>query len=166
MEWSVQDLGALGEFIASIVVLVTLVYLSVQVRQGNRHAKAQTRQRMVEQAQTELYALVENDVLADSFSKKGQLSPTEQAKLNYFLASAMRQREWEWFQYQDGTIDRKVYEAYHGVVRIHLGSPRGRRWWDSVGKTAFDPDFVYAVDSLLQESEPSTYFEDVGKWDD
>ena len=165
MEWSIQDLGALGEFVAAMAVLITLVYLSLQVRQGNRHAKAQARQRMVEQAQSELYTLVGNDVLADSFSKEGQLSPQEQAKLNFFLASSMRQREWEWFQYQDGSIDSKVYEAYHGVILVQMGSQRGRRWWASIGKTAFDPDFVSAVDSLLAGNESSTYFKDIRRWD-
>ena len=49
MEWNIQDLGAAGEFISSIAVLVTLVYLAVQVRQskavvieGARAARLQT----------------------------------------------------------------------------------------------------------------------------
>ncbi len=32
MEWTVQDLGALGEFIGAIAVVATLAYLAVQVR--------------------------------------------------------------------------------------------------------------------------------------
>ena len=34
MEWTIQDLGALGEFLSSVAVLATLVYLAVQVRQA------------------------------------------------------------------------------------------------------------------------------------
>ena len=33
---TIVELGALGEFLGSIVVLFTLVYLAVQVKQGNR----------------------------------------------------------------------------------------------------------------------------------
>jgi len=33
---SLQDLGSLGEFIGGIAVLVTLIYLAVQLRQGNQ----------------------------------------------------------------------------------------------------------------------------------
>ena len=36
MEWTVQDLGALGEFIGAVTVIATLLYLAVQVR----HARA------------------------------------------------------------------------------------------------------------------------------
>jgi hypothetical protein len=36
---SIMELGALGEFVGSILVLVTLVYLAVQIRQGIAHAR-------------------------------------------------------------------------------------------------------------------------------
>ena len=39
---SIMELGALGEFIGSILVLGTLVYLSMQVRQGNAHSRFTT----------------------------------------------------------------------------------------------------------------------------
>lgn len=32
MEWTVQDLGAIGEFVSAIAVIATLAYLAVQVR--------------------------------------------------------------------------------------------------------------------------------------
>ena len=38
MEWTVQDLGALGEFVGAIVVVVKLAYLAVQIRQSNQVA--------------------------------------------------------------------------------------------------------------------------------
>ena len=43
------DIGSIANLFAAIGVLVTLVYLSRQVRQGNLLARAQARQRMVEQ---------------------------------------------------------------------------------------------------------------------
>jgi len=38
---TIAELGAIGEFVGSIAVLVTLIYLSVQVRQNTRHVRAQ-----------------------------------------------------------------------------------------------------------------------------
>jgi len=162
---TITELGAIGELLAAIAVLATLVYLSIQVRQGNLHARAQARQRMVEQAQSELNALMNDEQITELFTKRETLSPHEQAKLNYFLAESMRQREWEWFQFQDGTIDQPVYEAYHEVIAIQLGTTRTRQWWNSIGKTAFNEDFVASVDSLLETTELSTYFQDIRQWD-
>ena len=38
---TISELGSLGELIGSIAVLVTLIYLAVQVRQNTRHVQAQ-----------------------------------------------------------------------------------------------------------------------------
>jgi hypothetical protein len=38
---TIADLGSVGEFIGSIVVLITLIYLAIQVRQNTRHVQAQ-----------------------------------------------------------------------------------------------------------------------------
>ena len=34
MEWTIQDLGSIGEFVGAIGVIVTLVYLAYQIRQN------------------------------------------------------------------------------------------------------------------------------------
>jgi len=163
---NIQDLGALGEFIGSVVVLVTLIYLAIQVRQGNLLAKSQARQRMVEHAQTELYTQINDPSITYAAVKEGPLSEEEQAKLSLFLTELMRQREWEWFQYKDGVIDRDVYRAYHEVIEIFLGPTRTRKWWESIGRFAFNESFVQEVDSMLENLEPSTYLRDIRTWDD
>ena len=38
---TIAELGAIGEFVGSIVVLITLIYLAIQVRQNTRHVQAQ-----------------------------------------------------------------------------------------------------------------------------
>lgn len=38
---TIAELGSVGEFVGSIVVLITLIYLAVQVRQNTRHVQAQ-----------------------------------------------------------------------------------------------------------------------------
>jgi hypothetical protein len=163
---SIQDLGALGEFVSSVVVLVTLIYLAIQVRQGNLLAKSQARQRMVEHAQSELYAQINDPSITYAVVKEGRLSEEEQAKLSLFLTEFMRQREWEWFQYKDGVIDGDVYRAYHEVIYIFLSSARTKKWWGSIGRFAFNESFVNEVDGMLENSEPSTYLSDIRTWDD
>ena len=42
MEWTIQDLGALGEFIGAIGVVITLGYLAYQIRQNTVQLKQNT----------------------------------------------------------------------------------------------------------------------------
>jgi hypothetical protein len=145
--------------------LITLIYLARQVRQGNLLAKYQARQRMVEQAQEELYHWATHPALRASFVKKELLSPTEQEEVHYFLLAAMRQREWEWFQFKDGVIKKEVYEAYHEVIALHLGTPRTRTWWQTVGRIGFNAAFVAEVDGFLAKKPTTTYFEAIRNFD-
>ena len=153
------ELGALGEFVAAIAVLVTLVYLTVQVRQANVFARAQTRQRMVEQAERELYQLVEDPVIFKCFLKKEPLTEDEKIKLVFWLIASLRQREYEWFQYRDGNIDRETWETYRTVMLTHLTTPRTREWWGSFLSTSFDPEFVAEVNLLIEHNPPTDFFE-------
>jgi hypothetical protein len=159
---TLNDVAAISTIVAAAAVVVSLIYLSRQVRQANLLARSAVRQRMVEQAHEELYQLVNDADLRDSWRRSVTLSGEAQSKLSFFLAAAMRQREWEWYQYKDGIIDGDVYRAYHEVIAFHLGAPRTRKWWATVGRLGFNPDFIADVDSLLA-ARPLTddYFEQI-----
>ena len=162
---TISDLGSIANLLAAIGVLVTLIYLSRQVRQGNRLAKSQARQRMVEQSDEEIYRWGSDSRLRNCFVKKGALSEEEHEILHCWLVAAMRQREWEWFQYKDGVIGRDVYEAYHAVIGIVLGTPRTGKWWKKIGRIGFNPEFVADVDRFLAHQEMTKYFEEVRRYD-
>jgi hypothetical protein len=162
---TISDLGSIANLLAAIGVLVTLIYLSRQVRQGNLLAKSQARQRMVEQSGEEIYRWGSDSRLRNCFVKKGALSEEEHEILHCFLTATMRQREWEWFQYKDGVIGKDVYEAYHAVIGIVLGIPRTRNWWRRIGRIGFKPEFIAEVDRLLAQQKMTSYFEEVRLYD-
>ncbi len=163
---TISDIGSIGNVLAAIAVFVTLIYLSRQVRQANMLAKSQVRQRMVEQTQEEIYQWMNNPDLPECFLPAADLSPAAQAKLHFFLLAAMRQREWEWYQYKDGVIDKAVYQAYHEVISLHLGVPRTRTWWRTVGRVGFHPEFVAEVDGFLAGRPlAEAYFEGIRNFD-
>lgn len=151
-----SDIASVGTIIAAIAVVISLIYLSRQVRHANLLARSHVRQRMVEQAHNELYVLMESPDLREAWLPDTKLSAEAQSKLAFFLAAAMRQREWEWYQFKDGLIDRNVYCAYHEVIAFHLGAARTRNWWLTVGRLGFNPEFVAEVDAML-ETRPLNY---------
>ena len=163
---TLSDLASIGSFVSGVAVLISLIFLLRQIRQANLLAKSEARQRMVEQTQEELYEWMHNPDLPEAYLPVTTLSGEAQAKLHFFLVAAMRQREWEWFQYKDGVIGRDVYQAYHGVIGLHLGIARTRQWWATVGRVGFNPAFVAEVDAFLA-SRPlaQQYFEDIRRFD-
>lgn len=83
MNWDVID--TIIQIVGVIAVVVTLVYLAAQVRQGNVFAKLQARQRMIEQQDSELYAQMADPSITYASVKDGPLSEEEQARLSLFL---------------------------------------------------------------------------------
>jgi hypothetical protein len=160
-----SDVGTIANLLSAIAVLGTLIYLSRQVKQANLLAKAHARQRMVEQTNEELYTLTNDANLRECFVKSSELSREEQGKLHFFLVAAMRQREWEWFQHRDGVIEVSVAKAYFGIIALHLGIPRTRHWWATIGRIGFDPHFVAEVDQFIADRPATTYFEDIMSFD-
>ena len=55
--------------------------------------------------------------------------------------------------------------AYHEVIALHLGVARTRRWWHTVGRIGFNPDFVAAVDAFLATRPTTNYFEAIREFD-
>ncbi len=163
---TISDIGSIGNVLAAIAVFVTLIYLSRQVKQANMLAKSQVRQRMVEQTQEEIYQWMNNPDLPESFITTAKLSAATQAKLHFFLLAAMRQREWEWYQYKDGVIDQSVYQAYHEVIGLHLGIERTRNWWRTVGRIGFNKEFAAEVDAyLVNRPLADEYYEGIRSFD-
>ena len=162
---TLNDISSIANLLAALGVLITLIYLARQVRQGNLLAKFQVRQHMAQQAQAELYQWGRDPSLRNSFVTQDALSPSELEVMHYFLLAAMRQREWEWFQYRDGVIKKDVYEAYHGVIALHLGIGRTRRWWRTAGRVGFNAKFVAVVDAFLATQPITTYFEQIRLFD-
>ena len=153
---SLGDLGSLGSFLAAIAVLITLIFLSRQVKQGNALARLQVRQTMHEHDIAGLRMLEQDLGITRGFLGK-EASKDDILRLHYFLTLSMRQREWEWFQYRDGVIDESVFTTYHEVIAIHLGMPITRAWWQTQGRTGLDPAFVEIVDRLLASRPASDY---------
>lgn len=159
---SIDKLVAITELIAAIAVVVSLLYLATQVRQSNRLARAQTRERMTNQAAEEVYkGFVDQPGILRSLYKSEPLSEDEWIRLSGWLLAAMRQREYEFFQMKDGNIEKEVWEAYRGLITIHLGSDRTRKWWDKWGKVPFDPGFCAMVAELLDSQAKPVYFEEL-----
>jgi hypothetical protein len=158
--------GAIGEIVGAVAVVVTLGYLAKQMRQANLHTKSQVRQRMIEQTQEELYVIVNDPSIHELFVRDQTLDPDEQVRLNAYLVSFMRQREFEWLQHEDGVIDKHTYETYYAVIPLLLGTERTRRWWERFGKQGFDQGFVREVDGRLISSGYDSYMNDIRTWDD
>ncbi|MET1084654.1 MAG: hypothetical protein ABWY12_16650 [Burkholderiales bacterium] len=146
-----QLLGNLGDFLGAIVVTATLIYLAVQVRQSTKALHAQSRYAAVACSHAELLAAVEHpDMHLAMVQGASALSPEENIKVAFWLLAAMRSREFAWLQHRNGLIDEVQWKQESLIIQALLGTEVPRRWWGSVGRLVFAPEFVAFVDSHVQ----------------
>ena len=156
MEISIQDLGAIGEFVSSIVIVVTLIYLTVQVKQNTSAIHSQTRATIFRGAQEELWKNMEfPDVTINMVQIDRDLSPGEKVRLDAWLSASMKAREFSWLQYLSGSIDENQWESEKSVIVVILGAHRTRLWWKEIGFRYFGSEFVAFVDGLIKTEQPT-----------
>jgi len=147
------ELGALGEFLGSIAVLATLVYLSIQIRQNTRAmnesrqlALAQTYQMRADALQLMLVTASDSRHIGPIIARLTAAGYPENVAALDILSGEERGRFRLWqiaqhthwdnmhFQYQQGFIDEEYYrDSFRERVRrlaptwkaLHISGARG-----------------------------------------
>ena len=165
---TILELGALGEFLGSIVVLFTLVYLTVQVRQGNRSleesrklALAQTYQMRSDALQMMLVQAADSEHIGPIITRLTTVGYPEDVSALDHLTDEERGRFRQWqiaqqthwdnmfFQYQQGFIDEEYYrDSFRERVR------RLAPTWDALNVAPARESFVAEINDILAEEGP------------
>ncbi len=166
---TIMELGALGEFLGSIAVLATLVYLSVQIRQNTRSmgeskklALAQTYQMRSDALQMMLVQAADSEHIGPIISKLTgagypedigaleQLSKVERQRFR--LWQIAQETHWDnmFFQYQQGFIDEEYYrDSFRERVR------RLAPTWKALKVAGARGTFAAEIDDILAEDSSS-----------
>ena len=162
---TILELAALGEFLGSIAVLATLVYLSVQIRQNTRSmgeskklALAQTYQMRSDALQMMLVHAADSEYIGPIITKLTGVGYPEDIGALEHLSKEERGRFRQWqiaqqthwdnmfFQYQQGFIDDEYYQdSFRERVR------RLAPTWKALNVTGARRTFVAEIDNILAE---------------
>ncbi len=145
---SLDQLANIAEVVGNLVVVVTLIYVAVQVRQGSATLRSDSRQSQVNTDQNGVYLFVEHPELANYFSQDETPTFEQKTKLIFWIIAQMRAREHEWLQYKSGALDEETWKSYRDVIYFLLGTPRSRALW-RVCSQYFNSDFVGMVDGMM-----------------
>jgi len=164
---TISELGSLGEFIGSIVVVITLIYLAIQVRQNTlqsnqsmRVAQTQISNEITQKYQLFMWELAKSRHLRDVWNKTlsaqsaDDLDEDEQAvayNLLYhlFLTSqdAFLSRELE--VYPEGQEDTD----FKWLTNQVLSAPYPLRWWnEQLALGSFGGSYRAAVDKAISDN--------------
>jgi len=154
MNW--DAIGAAGEVFGGIAVLISIVYLAIQVKQNTEENRVLRAQGLVA-ANADANALIANNSELSEIVRAGMfdfdaLSETEQFRFSTLFFSFMSKYDFAYHQRITGRLDEQFWERTAYDIRVFLNLPGANRWWHR-DKPRYSPEFAAYVDELLSSSK-------------
>jgi hypothetical protein len=152
MNW--EATSAVAEVIGVVAVVVSLVYLSVQIRQNTKVAKAATRQAIAESTEKLGDDLINNSDMAEIFVKHmsgGELSPVENLRLQARCYRDMQHWENIHYQFNEGLVSQDQWLGFRKNLVTLLAIDAYREYWEHEASHYSDA-FQAEIGSILDLS--------------
>lgn len=138
-------------------MLVSLVYLAVQIRQNTKTTRAQMLQQHSLSLQSDVLA-VSRDAQACRVLNAGlrswdDLTEEEQGQFGIMMAGLFTGFESTFHQYRSGLLEEDMWESYQTRVRWYLARPGTRAWWKLGGNTWVGEAYGAIINEMVLEFE-------------
>lgn len=143
-----NKLSSIAEIVSSIAILITLIFLTVQVYQNTQAIEATTRQAALNSDTQFLVSAIYNPEIILTWSKP---DPTDKdlVMLNEALILFFRNRENDFTQYKRGVMDEATWQRYTSSITTILMWERNMNWWNNFGQAVFDPEYVEEINKII-----------------
>lgn len=134
MNW--EAIGAIGEVVGAVAVVLTLIYLSVQLRQDTRSSELAALQGFFDatSALNRDRGKLKAGVLRGGLSDWQSLPSNDKAELDAYFADFASQIHRGYRLHQKGILDEETYTSWEASLITILNEPGGAVWWSSMHK--------------------------------
>ncbi len=131
---TIQDLGSLGELIAAVATVATLVYLAAQIRANTAALKVESGRAYRAAAAPMLVAIAQDGELARIFNRGladfKSLDPEEQTRFAFVMGDIIGNAASRYREVTAGVLSEKEFESEKDTVAPFLKTPGGRQFWE------------------------------------
>ena len=153
-QFTLQDLGNLGEFVGALGVVISLIYLARQMRQNTTSARAASFNSMTENSIRLLEGIFPDTEFAEFLhraqSDQSELTPAELIQWDSYMTAVFRHFGNLVYQYRVGSLDQQMWEAYQRSLKEHLRTPAWRIWYEG-NSHVFSTSLTQQVDQAVRE---------------
>jgi hypothetical protein len=151
MNW--EALGAIGEIVGAIAVVVTLGYLAVQIRQNTRTVRASTNHALTVQRNEANYRFGLDPsaaaLLLRGARDRDQLDFEERYRHRLLMRAVIGTFEDVYVQFCEGLCDEETWENTKVVLRPVVSEPGFLAWWKKDGEI-FKSSFRTEIEALAR----------------
>lgn len=151
---TLQDFGSLGELIAAIATVATLIYLAIQIRGNTLVSKAEARRATRDASNAANLAVAQDGEMAHIFlvglSEPTKLNPEEWARFSFLLGQLLATSAGVHDEISAGILSDELPVNQEFMIRMFLNTPGGKRYWSQFAG-GYSEDFREYVDCVLAE---------------
>jgi len=163
---TLEQYANLFEIVGGAIVVITLIFLIIQLRQNTRALKSATVLGSHNTTLTVYGMMVEDsmiEVLCKGMPRPSDLTAVEKAKFNAFWTAALQNYQQTFFQIRAGTYDGNLYDGWWQVLRDNFLSPGFQLHWKH-RKFILSQEFQNFVEQEVLSRPPTPdYAESVSK---
>jgi hypothetical protein len=150
--WSIE---AVGRALAALGVILSLLFVGLELRQASQLARAQVRQGLADRNAQQINAISQNRDLARAWaemftsawgSRGVELTMLDTVQAVYALVDMLRHVENVYLQYLEGVVDESVLASYGFRNSRTFVLPQFKPRWEGL-RDRFDPRFVEALEA-------------------
>ena len=156
---TIQDWGALGEMIGGLGIIVSLIYVGLQIKQNTKATQVAASQAFVDSHGAVVLPVAYNKEFRDIYwrglSGLSNLQGNELAAFSAWTVQAFRAWESFYYQWQAGAFDDHLWSGFKMQFCALLGQSGIREMW-KMRQTHFSVEFQEYVDQIIANtpSEP------------
>lgn len=159
---SIEELGSVGEFLSSIAVLVSLIYLAIQIRRSTEAARTSTYQSVVSDFGALNRAMASEPELSILFVNAMEdfdsLSAVEKARVSQLYFAVFHYFENMYYQYQKGYLESEVWQGWERLMLTYHSRPGFQSWW-ILRHDVFSKSFVDFLRTTKLDKPVASYYE-------
>ncbi len=143
-----------ADVIAGIAVIVSLVYVSVQIRKNTQVNQGIATQQTFASTQVIYSWHANNSEVSELYAKFSQgeaLTLPESVRMTNLMLGMIEQYQVYFILNKLKMMDDESFHSFFRKILLVLCTPTAREWF-TANRTFFRPDFVEYVDNLLKEN--------------
>jgi len=151
---SFEQISYLAQIVASVGVVVSLIFVGLQIRQNTGALQRTEHNSTMEQWTVIRQAIAQNRDIAElmtvGLNGERTLDAADQLRLEQMLQEYAWAAFHIWERTQRGIFPKGTFEFSCGALLCSLlTTPRGEIWWRGAKAVGFPPPYVSDIDALL-----------------
>ena len=157
MNW--EAINAVSQFVSSIAVVLSVLYLGIQVHQSTRIAKVAAQDAAASAVRDVTNTFMENAEMARiwgaGLENLHTLSAEDQARFFHATHQFLKALETIHFHYLNGLMDKELWLGWQELLRHYITAPGIVQYWTR-RSALFSPRFRNYIDQLEPASDRRT----------